>query len=117
MLFNLKLPTTWPALPRQSRRVGISRQLSAVSCQPSAFSRQPSAEERMAHVHGIIVIGDIVGAKNLSPYRRRPPGWTARAMSYRHEHAIAQEAAAMAVVVQVMVELYPRVESKEGRKQ
>ena len=42
---------------------------------------------------------------------------TARAISYRHEHAIAQEAVAMAVVVQVMVELYPRVESKEGRKQ
>ena len=29
--------------------------------------------------------------------------WTARALSYRHEHAIAQEAVAMAVVVQVMV--------------
>ena len=51
------------------------------------------------------------------PYRRRPPGWAARAISYRHEHAIAQEAVAMAVVVQVMVELYPRVESKEGRRQ
>jgi phosphohistidine swiveling domain-containing protein len=29
--------------------------------------------------------------------------WTARALSYRHEHAIAQEAVAMAVVVQKMV--------------
>ena len=29
--------------------------------------------------------------------------WTARALSYRHEHAIAQEAVAMAVVVQEMV--------------
>ena len=29
--------------------------------------------------------------------------WTARAISYRHEHAIAQEAVAMAVVVQKMV--------------
>ena len=29
--------------------------------------------------------------------------WTARAISYRHEHAIAQEAVAMAVVVQMMV--------------
>ena len=29
--------------------------------------------------------------------------WTARALSYRHEHAIAQEAVAMAVVVQGMV--------------
>ena len=29
--------------------------------------------------------------------------WTARALSYRHEHAIAQEAVAMAVVVQMMV--------------
>ena len=29
--------------------------------------------------------------------------WTARAISYRHDHAIAQEAVAMAVVVQVMV--------------
>jgi phosphohistidine swiveling domain-containing protein len=29
--------------------------------------------------------------------------WTARALSYRHEHAIAQEVVAMAVVVQVMV--------------
>ena len=29
--------------------------------------------------------------------------WTARAISYRHEHAIAQEAVAMAVVVQEMV--------------
>ena len=29
--------------------------------------------------------------------------WTARALNYRHEHAIAQEAVAMAVVVQKMV--------------
>ena len=32
--------------------------------------------------------------------------WTARALNYRHEHAIAQEAVAIQVVVQVMVELY-----------